>query len=124
MEWHDQTFSLVSHHRSVAEVARLCVAATVVIMWTSTLLFLLIGRAASTNPGCVPNCVGVTPPRGLRTWNSVRGAVNQSYMESLVLGLVAPLPTGATLQQAGFTDVGLDDGWEACGAGVSKECGT
>ena len=34
-------------------------------------------------------------------------------------GLVAPLPGGGSLAAAGFTDAGLDDGWEACGAGVN-----
>ena len=75
------------------------------------------GRA--TNPGCVPNCIGLTPPRGARSWNSVRSQINQTFALASLDGLAAPLPAGGSLLQAGYADYGLDDNWEACGAGVN-----
>lgn len=72
---------------------------------------------AATNNG-FPNSLGRTPPRGVRTWNSVRTRINQSFLLSQVDGLFAPFPS-TTLFDAGFTDVGIDDAWEACGAGVN-----
>ena len=80
----------------------------------------LLLPAAATNGG-FPNDLGATPPRGVRTWNSVRGAVNQTFVQSQIDGLFAPLSGGgaASLFAAGYSDVGIDDGWEACGAGVN-----
>jgi alpha-galactosidase len=76
--------------------------------------------ATATNNG-FPNSLGLTPLRGLRTWNSVRGDINQSFLQAQVDGLLAPIAAGGggSLFDAGFTDVGIDDAWEACGAGVN-----
>ncbi len=81
-------------------------------------LFAFLLLASATNNGW-PNSLGSTPLRGARTWNSVRSEINQSYLSSAVEGLFAPLPGGGSLFSAGFTDLGIDDGWEACGAGVN-----
>jgi alpha-galactosidase len=75
--------------------------------------------AVGTDPNGFPNSLGRTPPRGVRTWNSVRLNVNQTFVASQAQGLAAPLPGGGSLLAAGFSDVGLDDGWEACGQGVN-----
>lgn len=77
-----------------------------------------LAAVTATNNG-FPNSLGATPLRGVRTWNSVRLGVNQSFLSSQVEGLFAPLPSGGSLYSAGFTDVGIDDAWEACGAGVN-----
>ena len=74
---------------------------------------------SATNPRSFPNSLGRTPPRGVRTWNSRRLAVDQPFLSSLVDGLVAPLPGGGSLFTSSFSEVGLDDGWEACGSGVN-----
>ena len=84
----------------------------------ATFLFLAVIPGAATNNG-FPNSLGATPLRGARTWNSVRQNVNQSFLLSQLAGLFAPLPSGGSLFSAGFIDVGIDDAWEACGAGVN-----
>ena len=94
------------------------------------LLMLSASACTATNPGGWPNSLGRTPPRGARTWNSVRQNINQTYVTAMARGLVAPLqlpgggggggsPAAASLAAAGYTDAALDDGWEACGAGVN-----
>jgi alpha-galactosidase len=84
------------------------------------LLGLLAAGASATNDG-FPNSLGSTPLRGVRTWNSVREEINQTFVASLVEGLLAPIAGDAalTLISAGYSDVGVDDGWELCGAGVN-----
>ena len=79
----------------------------------------VVSSALATNPGCFPNCAGVTPPRGARTWNSVRLAINQSFAIASIEGLAAQLSDGGSYAASGFTNFGLDDGWENCGAGVN-----
>lgn len=95
---------------------------------TASLLFILtfshLCAVLSTNGG-FPNSLGRTPLRGVRTWNSVRTLINQSFLTSQVDGLFAPFASSSlnatsTLFDAGFTDVGIDDAWEACGAGVNN----
>lgn len=79
----------------------------------------LVLSALATNNG-FPNSLGRTPPRGARTWNSVRQDINQSFVASQVDGLLAPIGTiNTTLFAASYTDFGIDDAWEACGAGVN-----
>ena len=80
---------------------------------------LFLPSALATNNG-FPNSLGRTPLLGLRTWNSVRQDINQTFVRSQIDGLLAPIAgTSATLFSAGFRDVGIDDAWEACGAGVN-----
>ena len=79
----------------------------------------LLGAARATNPGCVPNCEGLTPPRGARSWNSVREDINQTFVEASIRGLAAPLGGGGSLLASGFANYGVDDAWENCGAGVN-----
>lgn len=78
-----------------------------------------IRSSLSVNPGCVPNCIGSTPPLGARSWNSVRGNINQTFIQQSVLGLTVPLSSGKSLSSFGYNNYGIDDGWEACGAGVN-----
>ena len=68
----------------------------------------------ATNPSGFPNSLGITPPRGARTWNSYREAIDQSLILSAVDGLVSPLPGGGSLAASLFNDYGIDDGWEEC----------
>ena len=83
------------------------------------LLVNFIRSSRSVNPGCVPNCIGSTPPLGARSWNSVRGNINQTFIQQSVLGLTVPLSSGKSLSSFGYSNYGIDDGWEACGAGVN-----
>jgi alpha-galactosidase len=82
-------------------------------------LALSVKSSISTNPGCVPNCIGSTPALNARSWNSVRDAINQSFVISQINGLISPLSTGGTLSSFGYSSYGIDDGWEACGSGIN-----
>lgn len=80
-------------------------------------LFLLtLVVATATNPGGFPNALGRLPPRGARTWNSFRQSINQELLTSGLDGLTAALPAPATgtLASSRFSDLGIDDGYEAC----------
>ena len=83
-------------------------------------LLILASPCLATNRG-FPNSLGLTPLRGVRTWNSVRQDINQTFLQSQVDGLLAPIGGGArgSLVAAGDRAVGIDDAWEACGAGVN-----
>ncbi|CAE8716689.1 unnamed protein product, partial [Polarella glacialis] len=77
---------------------------------------LLAGQALA-----IDNGLGRTPPMGWRSWNLYGANVNQTLMESIMDGMVARkrsvdgVPT--SLCDLGYCDVGLDDNWQACGAG-------
>ena len=66
------------------------------------------------------NEVAQSPPMGWRSWNCFKLDVSQQSMLSQVDALVAPQPgSTASLRSLGFSDIGIDDGWQACGAGVN-----
>jgi alpha-galactosidase len=96
-----------------------CMPSLLVLHPPLLLLFVsLLSPASATNNG-FPNSLGLTPPRGVRTWNSVRSLINQTFLQSQVDGLFAATSNAPSLFSAGYTDVGIDDAWEACGAGVN-----
>lgn len=57
-----------------------------------------------------------TPPRGWRSWNDLRLSVTQNKMEAVIDAMVDTRHGGISLASLGYSDVGLDDGWEACQA--------
>lgn len=70
-----------------------------------------------------------TPPMGWRSWNVFEGAITQDIMEAqmaaladrsrLVAGFAADgTAAPASLADVGYVRAGLDDAWQACGAGV------
>ena len=69
----------------------------------------------------------LTPPLGWRSWNSYHKRVTQAVMTkagaAMAASRVAPgrLSKGGaySFRALGFVDVGLDDGWQACGAGLA-----
>lgn len=69
------------------------------------------------------NGAALTPPLGWRTWNQFGGAVDQALLEEIATRLVdasrtvGGVPT--SLSSLGFTNVGLDDEWQECGAGAA-----
>jgi alpha-galactosidase len=69
------------------------------------------------------NGLALTPPMGWRSWNCYHGAVNQTLMEGIMdrmaerTRLVDGVPT--SYADLGYANCGLDDNWQACGAGVS-----
>lgn len=57
---------------------------------------------------------------GWRSWNAYRLAVDQDLMLAQVAALAAPGPDRSpSLLAAGYEEIGIDDGWQACGAGVA-----
>jgi alpha-galactosidase len=72
----------------------------------------------------IDNGLGLTPPMGWRSWNCYHGDVDQEKMESIMTHVASRgrLVDGINMSLAdvGYVDVGLDDNWQACGAGVNK----
>ena len=62
------------------------------------------------------NGLALTPPMGWRSWNCYHGNVNQSSIEATI-DAIADTSRGTSLLALGFSDVGVDDGWQACGTG-------
>lgn len=60
---------------------------------------------------------------GWRTWNAFRMSINQSRISSIIDGITLRRwsinGTPTSLADLGYNAVGIDDGWEACGAGVN-----
>jgi len=65
------------------------------------------------------NGLAKSPPRGWRSWNLYGTNFNQSMIESIMDGMVRKhrkvngIPM--SLCDLGYCDVGIDDGWQACG---------
>ena len=66
-----------------------------------------------------------TPPLGWRSWNAFGNRITQDMMMEAAEALVARNRTIAghpgkvSLCDVGYCSVGVDEGWEACGAGVN-----
>ena len=84
-------------------------------------LLLLLGHRVIA----LDNGLGIRPPMAWRSWYAWFGSVNQTQMEAafdamasrtrLVAGRSAP----ASFVDLGYTRAGLDDNWQASGAGVN-----
>ena len=68
------------------------------------------------------NGLGLTPPMGWRSWNCYHADVTQAKMEATMDALAnasrAVDGSAASLASLGYVNCGLDDNWQACGAGV------
>ena len=61
-----------------------------------------------------------TPPRGWRSWNLLKLNVTQQKLLAQAAALARTYPDlGPSLLSLGYDNVGLDDGWQKCGAGVN-----
>lgn len=60
------------------------------------------------------NGKALTPPMGWRSWNLYGEHVNQQLIQTIMDGMVVP-HKGVSLRDLGYSDVGLDDFWQACG---------
>ena len=58
------------------------------------------------------------PPLGWRSWNAYGGSVTQAKMEAVMRAMV-DTSRGFSLKSLGYVFIGLDDGYQACGAGVN-----
>jgi alpha-galactosidase len=104
----------------------------------------LLAGVAVHLAAALDNGKALTPPRGFRTWNEFGLNVNQSLMTSIMDAMVAkthsawrphpdslcarekgrpclPGTTGLSVPTSfsdlGYSDVGLDDGWQLCNSG-------
>ena len=81
------------------------------------------GRTSAFPPGW--NKLAKTPPLGWRSWNAFGNRITQKMMLDAASALVAKnrtLPGGGeafSLRDIGYASVGVDEGWEGCGAGVN-----
>jgi mono/diheme cytochrome c family protein len=88
----------------------------------------------ATDPACcwqghafVPNALERTPLRGWRSWQAYSQEINQVIMEDTMRGLAKQRQLGgefSSLAAAGYTDVGLDAGYEMIGEGYGGSCHT
>lgn len=67
--------------------------------------------------------IGLLPPQGWRSWNCFGADVNQTLMESVMDSISNRSRTAwngdrLSLSDLGFINVGLDDAWQECGAGI------
>ena len=68
--------------------------------------------------------IAATPPMGWRNWNAFQGHIDQPTMHAQMAALTARtrrvvgLEELSSLADAGYARAGLDDNWQACGAGV------
>lgn len=60
-------------------------------------------------------CAAGGPPLEWRSWNLYEGAVSQELLQAQVDGLVRVRHDGRSLLDVGYSTIGLDDGWQACG---------
>ena len=75
----------------------------------------------------VPNKLEPTPLCGWRSWQAFSLDVDQTIMEDTMRGLAKQRQLGgdfSSLAAAGYTDVGLDAGYEMIGKGFGGSCHT
>ena len=83
--------------------------------------------AAQRSPDFPPGWNGLakTPPMGWRSWNAYGNRITQNMMMEAAHALVAKNRSAAgrtgkfSLCDVGYCSVGVDEGWEGCGAGVN-----
>jgi len=64
---------------------------------------------------CADDGVAVRPPQGWRDWNQYQGSISQQIMETSA-DAVASTSRGVSLLSLGYSDIGVDDEWQLCGA--------
>lgn len=85
--------------------------------------FLLCFAVGLSHAPChaLDNGLGLTPPMGWRSWNCYQGDVTDAKIRSVIdvvtsrARMVDGKPT--SLVDLGYNRVGIDDGWQECGAG-------
>ena len=71
----------------------------------------------------IDNGLGVTPPRGWRSWNQFDTGIHQELIEAQYVALAdrSRLVDGVatSLLDLGYASAGIDDGWQKCDSGPS-----
>lgn len=75
---------------------------------------LLVGNTAAGHPS-----LARTPPMGWRSWEAFYSDINQTAIEAVMDAMADDSRAGVSLRSLGYADVGTDEGWEDCGAGVN-----
>ena len=82
----------------------------------------LLGRYGEP-PKAEPRAIGarlLMEERAQTSRNCFLDDIDQTKIEAQAKGLVAPGPSGKpSLAKLGYLNVGIDDGWQACGQGVN-----
>ena len=70
------------------------------------------------------NGLAKTPPLAWRSWNAFHANINQDTFTTAIDAILKKLTVAGhdapvSLYDLGFTSVGIDEGWEGCGAGVN-----
>ena len=69
----------------------------------------------------IDNGLGLTPPRGWRSWNQFDTGITQELIEAQYAALAdrSRLVDGAatSLLDLGYATAGIDDGWQKCNSG-------
>jgi alpha-galactosidase len=82
-----------------------------------------IALAFSVTVHAIDNGIGLTPPRGWRSWNLFHDKVNDTVMRAQMVAvldksrMVDGQPT--SLASLGFDWVSMDDGWQKCNCSTS-----
>ena len=90
------------------------------VYWTFLLLLIFGGALVES----IDNGLGLTPPRGWRSWNAFPFHTNQARMLAQVDALVDRSRKDrngnpVSLLDLGYDSIGLDDSWQACGKGIN-----
>jgi len=69
--------------------------------------------------GVIEQGIAITPPMGWRSWNAFSLDISEGRILQQLSALRQPGPgQSASLLILGYDEVAVDDGWQACGAGV------
>ena len=96
---------------------RLCTVGRKQLGFRAGVLANFLAAAIASTPEGFPNQLAARPPRGWRSWNGWGPDINQPLVMSMMDALLDH--RHGSLASLGYTDVGLDEGWAACGAGVN-----
>ena len=81
-------------------------------------LFLGVAFLSNTAQG-LENGLALTPPMGWRSWNAYHGDIDDQTVRRVVdiVTSFRPAVDGnlSSLLDLGYSHVGVDDGWQACG---------
>ena len=84
-------------------------------------LLAAVALLAAAGPRCVrsiKNGLGITPPLGWRSWNQFEANIDQTLILDIATRHADASRGGVSLASLGYRDVGIDDAWQDCGAGV------
>jgi alpha-galactosidase len=84
------------------------------------LILLLLGPSLAIHNG-----LGLKPPQAWRSWNAFHNSISTDVIQAQIDALVVRnrtvhgRPGFTSLSDMGYSTCGIDEGWEACGAGVN-----